>query len=324
MDPLVSIIIPCFNAKRWVAEAIQSSLGQTYQPIEVIVIDDGSTDQSLEVIRSFGDTIKWESSANRGGNAARNRGIALSQGEHIQFLDADDYILPEKIGRQVACLESTGADVVYGDWRHQHHEADGSTWLEDVAVSGTQEDILASLLSGWWVAPVAVLLRRKAVVQIGGWDESLKAAQDTDLMIRLAMAKPRFQYQPGCESIYRRYGNVTVGTSQPARWLENHLKVLDKASAELARGNRLTANYGHALAVSYFRLARGLFDLDRSAYDRAMARVFQLEPQFQPPGSILYKTVRRLFGFKGAERVACAKRRLRQGALDWNNVSVKP
>src|SRR2546421_11836378 len=118
---LASIIIPCYNAERWVAEAIRSALDQTYAPIEVIVIDDGSTDKSLEVIKSFGNMIRWESGPNRGGSHARNRGFESSSGKYIQFLDADDYLLSQKIETQVAFLEKTGADVVYGDWRYKWH-----------------------------------------------------------------------------------------------------------------------------------------------------------------------------------------------------------
>lgn len=97
MNSLVSIIIPCYNAERWVAEAIQSCLDQTYSPIEIIVIDDGSTDKSLEVIKSFGHKIRWETGPNQGGNVARNRGLELAKAEWLQYLDADDYLLPDKI-----------------------------------------------------------------------------------------------------------------------------------------------------------------------------------------------------------------------------------
>src|SRR4029450_6412226 len=138
MDRLVSVIIPCYNAERWIGEGIQSCLNQTYAPIEVIVIDDGSTDRSLEVIKSFGNKIRWETGPNCGGNHARNRGFSISSGHYIQFLDADDYLLPEKIARQVGFLEESGVDVVYGDWRHEHFGPNGSSWLEEIAISGGQ------------------------------------------------------------------------------------------------------------------------------------------------------------------------------------------
>src|SRR3954463_8415699 len=101
MSPLVSIIIPCFNAERYVGDAIRSALAQTYDSIEVIVIDDGSTDGSLKVIKSFGDAVRIESQPNAGACAARNHGIDLARGEYVQFLDADDLLHPEKIARQM-------------------------------------------------------------------------------------------------------------------------------------------------------------------------------------------------------------------------------
>src|ERR1700722_9877011 len=107
-DPLlVSIIIPCYNAERWVQEAVESCLNQSYPNIEIIVVDDGSTDRSLEILRRYGPRIKLKSGPNRGGNVARNQGFALSSGRYIQYLDADDYLEPDKIARQVRFLDET-------------------------------------------------------------------------------------------------------------------------------------------------------------------------------------------------------------------------
>jgi glycosyltransferase involved in cell wall biosynthesis len=305
------VIIPCYNAERWIGEAIQSCLNQTYAPIEVIVIDDGSTDKSLDAIKSLGNKIRWESGPNRGGNHARNRGFSISSGHYIQFLDADDYLLPEKIARQVAFLKACGADVVYGDWRHEHFRPDGSSWLEEIAVPGTQEDVLGALLSGWWVAPAALLFRRHVLEKTGGWDESLTAAQDRDFFISVAMTGARIAYQSGCHSIYRRYGHDTVSTGSRIRWLDNHGRVLDKAVAALKARDRLKQDYRYDLALSYFSLARNYFDLDRKKYEEAMAKVFALEPGFCPQESRLYNAVQRCLGFRAAERLASWKRRVR-------------
>src|SRR5439155_25020344 len=96
-SPLVSVIIPCYNAGRWVGDAIRSALNQTYTNVEIIVIDDGSTDDSLEVIRAFKDKVRWKTGVNHGPCAARNLGLGLAQGEWVQFLDADDLLHPQKI-----------------------------------------------------------------------------------------------------------------------------------------------------------------------------------------------------------------------------------
>jgi glycosyltransferase involved in cell wall biosynthesis len=308
-DQLGSIIIPCYNAERWVSEAIESCLNQTYSAIEVIVIDDASTDQSLEVIKSFGDKIRWETGPNRGGSAARNRGFALSKGEYIQFLDADDYLLPKKIARQVEFLESTRADIVYADWRHQYDQADGRVEIGDIVISGDHDNVLGALLEGWWVAPAAVLARRKAVVRMGGWDESLEAAQDRDYMISLALRGARILYQPGCYSIYRRYGEVTVSTANRQRWLENHTRVLDKALGTLKSEGRLTERYRKALARSYFTLAQNYYDRDPDAFEGLIARVLSLEPNFTVSHSRFYALAQKVLGLRRAEALASWKRR---------------
>src|SRR5260370_4039681 len=97
---LISILIQYLNAERWVGQAVESALGQTWAEKEVIVVDDGSQDGSLDVIKSFGGRIRWETGPNRGGNVARNRLLELARGEWLQYLDADDYLLPLKIERQ--------------------------------------------------------------------------------------------------------------------------------------------------------------------------------------------------------------------------------
>ncbi len=308
----VSVIIPCYNAARWVAEAVNSCIAQTYQPIEVIVVDDGSTDDSLAVLRLFGEKIKVETGPNRGGNHARNRGFALSHGEYIQFLDADDYLLSDKIASQVAFLADTGADVVYGDWRHQFHEPDGRIWQDDIHVSGHQSDVLASLLAGWWVAPVALLWRRKAVVAGGGWDESLAAGQDRDFFLSVAMTGADVRYQPGCHSIYRRYGDVTVSTHNRQEWLESHLKILQKMEVRLNETGRWLPTYRQALARSYFHLARNYYDRDRVMHRRLWQKVNELDPHFSPCESKTYNAAYKHLGFEAAERLSSILRQARK------------
>src|SRR3989442_1454711 len=99
---LVSILIPCYNAERWVAEAIESALQQTWAAKEVVVVDDGSSDCSVAVIRAYRHLIRFEAlHSNVGANGARNRLLELARGEWLQYLDADDYLLPQKLSRQM-------------------------------------------------------------------------------------------------------------------------------------------------------------------------------------------------------------------------------
>ncbi len=306
----VSVIIPCYNAERWIAEAIESGLAQTHPDVEIIVVDDGSTDNSWKVIRGFGEKIIAETGPNRGGSHARNRGFELSRGEFIQYLDADDYLLPEKIARQVAFAVETGADIVYGDWRHQHHHPDGSVETGEVSVSGKQDDVLEALLGLWWVGNLAILFRRTIVERTEGWDEDLRAAQDRDFFIQAAMETQKIGYLAECDSIYRRYGNVTVATSSEMRYVLNHKKVTKKAEQRLRSEGCLTPAYASALARSNFYLARYIFSRDRRIYAELIERVFSLDPGFQPNENWLYNRCFRLFGPRGADQLAAWKRKI--------------
>src|SRR5438093_263789 len=168
MGPLVSILIPCYNAERWIAEAVESALAQTWADKEVIVVDDGSTDRSLEIIRSYDDRVRWETGPNRGGGAARNRLLELSRGDWLQYLDADDYLLPNKIEQQMAVVAArSDVDIVFGPVILEH-------WSEEL----NRRELLAIpaphdlwiLLATWGLPQTgATLWRKAAVVEVGGW-----------------------------------------------------------------------------------------------------------------------------------------------------------
>lgn len=311
--PAVSIIIPCYNAEHWVSEAIESCLNQTYPNVEIIVVDDGSTDGSLEILRRYLPRIRLETGPNRGGNGARNRGFALSSGEYIQYLDADDYLEPEKIARQVRFLEETKADAVYGDWRYRRHLTDVRfSYLDRIEVSGDQQDILASLLSFWLVNGGAVLYRRHVVNHVGGWDETLRAAQDIDFLTSVALSGARILYQPGCHFVYRKYGPVTVSSSNLNLWLENWCLSLTKSELALARDGRLTGEYTAALAVGYFEIVRACYSFDARAsfavyaktLDGLINKILNLCPDFKASGeSSVFKSLQWLFGLAFAMRL---------------------
>jgi glycosyltransferase involved in cell wall biosynthesis len=305
MEKLVSVIIPCFNAERWLAEAIDSCLQQTYPNIEIIVIDDGSTDNSLEIIKTYGNKIIWESLPHQGGNHARNRAFVLSRGDYIQYLDADDYILPQKIERQVRFLEETGADVVYGDWRYQHHY-NGKSFLDKIQVTEAQVDILESLLTNWWTAVASLLYKRTVVKNSGGWDESFLAAQDRDFFMSVVINDAKVVYQPGCYSVYRRYGNVTVSSWSISLWVKSHYLVLEKAEKKLLNLKKLSIKYRYALAKSYFDLGRESLFFDYSQYLRYLEKALTTFPDFKVNNTkAVYKFAQNICGFRQAEKIAC-------------------
>lgn len=307
--PKVSIIIPCYNGEKWIGEAVDSCLSQTYPNVEIIVVNDGSIDNSLEILHKYGARIIVDSGPNRGLSAAENRGFQLTSGEYIQYLDADDFLLPEKIQHQMEFMSSTGAEVVYGDWRHQFHLPNGEVKEGEVIVSGIQQDVLESALGGWWVPNMALLYKREVVEKSGGWDESLTAQNDHDFLLSVTLLGVDIRYQSGCYSVYRRYGNVTLGTSDKKRFFVQDGIALEKAEAKLIAEKRLSRNFANAIASSYFRVARGLYDYDTAKYHYYINKMKHIAPNFTPQGTRTYRALQSLMGYTAADQVASLKRR---------------
>ncbi len=185
--PKVSVIIPTYNRRDFVREAIASVLAQSYHDFELLVVDDGSNDDTAAIVQEFAG-VRYILQPNRGVSAARNHGVALSNGELLAFLDSDDLWQPRKLACQVAFFTAHPETCICQSeeiWlRHgtrvnphyKHRKAGG--------------DIFARSLELCLVSPSAVMLRRELFEQVGGFDESLPACEDYDLWLRIAATEP--------------------------------------------------------------------------------------------------------------------------------------
>ena len=309
MTNLVSVIIPCYNAEQWLNQAIDSLLSQTYPQIEIIVIDDGSSDRSLEIVKSYGNRVIWRTQENQGANTARNLGFSLVSGEYIQYLDADDYLFPDKISQQVECLQLTGADFVYSDWRYQHHLADGGVYLDEIRVCGDKSDFLESLLSNDRWSNLAPILFTRSIVEKVSWDETLTAAQDRDFLFSVMLAGAKCIYLPGCNSIYRLHPGETVSTKSKTRWFTAHCRVMAKAERELRDRGLMSANYRQALATAYWTMGREYIysngDRHYTLYAEILDRIYHLAPDlFLQNKSRLYQIMLQLLGYQTTEKLS--------------------
>jgi len=309
---LVSVVIPAYNCERWVREAIESCLDQSYTSIEIVVVNDGSTDGTLDVLRSFGDRIVLEDGPNRGACAARNRGLQLARGEWIQHLDGDDFLLPNKIERQLERAQKTGADVVYSDWHWQHHPGGGAGVRGKLEVSGAQKDVTEALLGGWWVATAALLYRSEVITRIGGWDSATEPADDFDLFLRAAESGAQIEYEPMAASIYRNWGDVTLARGNWVRYVRGHAFTLDKHRQLLIESEGLSPAYARSLSRNYFGLARQMFAINRAEARRLVAQTQELWPEFEPQVNPFYRFLFRKAGFTAAEKLALLTRRARR------------
>ncbi len=232
MQPLVSIIIPSFNAAKFVGEAIESALAQTYPHVEVVVIDDGSTDESVEVLRSFGEAIRWETGPNRGACAARNRGLELANGEVIQFLDADDLLYPEKIERQLPLLVESKRRLVFCDAhrRDEHGES-----LPDLTRRDAPTDPVVFMLKDG-LQTSAPLHHKENLLQVGGFRSDLPCSQERDLHLRLAASGLEFVRLPEVLYLIRRREASISADSR--RVLRQHLEIVGPIYRELETRGR--------------------------------------------------------------------------------------
>ena len=193
MNPLISIVIPTYNRAHLILEALETSVLQTYRPIEIIVVDDGSTDQTIglvedwSIVSSHKDVkLKIIKQENKGGNVARNNGVKNAKGEFIAFLDSDDLWNKTKLKKQYELIsQSDRIGGVYCGLREVEYES--GTVISDSKRDYTEGLILSQLLVKDITAPTsAYLVRKKVFDEVGCFDESLQARQDWDMWIRVS------------------------------------------------------------------------------------------------------------------------------------------
>jgi glycosyltransferase involved in cell wall biosynthesis len=255
--PKVSVIIPTYNCAHYLEQAIESAMNQTYDDLEIIVIDDGSTDDTSQVVRKYEASIKYIRQENRGLPAARNHAIKSSLGELIALLDADDWWEPSKLAEQVPILvEDTELCLVYSDLEVVYD--DGSitpSFLSSrpLAASGYVFD---QLLQSGFILPSTVLLRRTCLEEVGMFDEAMRSHEDIDLWLRMCQRwKVTLVRKP---LTHRRQGTANMTSNDNLR-TEYGIKLFVKA---LTLPN-ITKNQHHAivrqLGNAYFSRAYFFF-----------------------------------------------------------------
>ncbi|MDX6608722.1 MAG: hypothetical protein QOF85_647 [Solirubrobacterales bacterium] len=185
--PLASVVIPAYNAERYLGEAIESVLAQTYSPVETIVVDDGSTDRTAEVACAYGG-VTLIAQENSGPSAARNRGFSASRGEFVAFHDSDDAMTPDKLAVQVGHLiDNPGVGCVLAEQELLIEPgAELPFWVAGTKVETVMPPRPPELSDEPLVHPMTMVVRRATFGQIGGFDESMRAAEDFDWMLRAA------------------------------------------------------------------------------------------------------------------------------------------
>jgi glycosyltransferase involved in cell wall biosynthesis len=242
MKPLVSILIPAYNAEEFVADAIRSAIAQTWRHKEIIVVDDGSTDGTAEVARGFtSKSVVIVSQENQGAAAARNLAFKLSQGEYIQWLDADDLLAPDKVERQFAALRKGDGKrtLLSSSWAHFYYRTKHarfiptSLWQDLMPV----EWLLRKLGEGQYMQTATWLTSRELAEAAGPWDVRLHVDDDGEYFCRVLLASEGTRFSPEAKVYYRVTPSSRV----------SHIGVSDKKKDAMVISMKLQIQYLRSL-----------------------------------------------------------------------------
>ena len=286
--PAVSVIIPAYNIARFIGEAMESVLAQTFTHYEIIVINDGSpdTEEMEQVLAPYLDRIVYLKQENQGAGAARNAGLRAARGKYIAFLDGDDVWYPTHLSDQIALIESgPGYDLVYADAAiFGELKSTFQTCMESHPSEG--DVTFDSLLQGRCsVITSTVLARREPIMEIGLFDETLRNSQDFDLWLRLAKRNgARMNYQRKVQGEHRVYGGSLA--SVPLRSLEAEVRVLTKMGqrSDLTPAEQATISRTLPLRKAIIEVHRGkhhLLDGEFEAATRSFAESNSLAPNWK-------------------------------------------
>jgi glycosyltransferase involved in cell wall biosynthesis len=215
MNPLVSILIPAYNAERWVADTIQSALGQTWPAKEIIVVDDGSTDRTLANASRFSSKeVIVVTQSNQGASAARNKAFSLCHGDYIQWLDADDLLAPDKIARQMeAALQCPGKRTLFSSaWGSFFYRASKSKFApSELWTSLSPTDwLLLKFEKCSYMPPAVWLVSRELTEAAGPWNTRLLGDDDGEYFFRVIMHSEGIRFVPAAKAFYRRTGSGSL------------------------------------------------------------------------------------------------------------------
>jgi glycosyltransferase involved in cell wall biosynthesis len=308
MRPLVSILIPAHNAEKWIADTIRSAVAQTWQPKEIIVVDDGSTDQTLAVAQQFeSESVRVVGQKNQGAAAARNEAFELSHGDYIQWLDADDLLAPDKVSRQMEALgpEANPRTLLSSSWGHfmyRPHRARFTPTALWCDLSPT-EFLLRKLGQRVFMQTAVWLVSRELSNAAGPWNTSMISDDDGEYFCRVILASNGIRFVPESRVYYRLVGAARlsyVGQSNKkldALWSSMQLHIGYLRSLEDGeRARTACLRYLQNYVIAFYPLRLDLVALMHRTAE-------ELGGQLEVPRlSWKYSWIQRLAGWNSAKR----------------------
>jgi glycosyltransferase involved in cell wall biosynthesis len=322
MKPLVSILIPAYNAEMWLTETLRSALAQTWDSKEIVIVDDGSKDGTLALARTFESSIvKVFTHKNQGASATRNKALSLCHGNYIQWLDADDLLAPDKIAKQMEALGEVANPraLLSGEWGSFMHRPSRTKFVPSGLWCNLSkaEWLMRKMEQNVYMQTASWLVSRELTEAAGPWDTRLLGDDDGEYFCRVLLASDGVRFVPGSKVYYRQAvsGSLSyIGNSdrkRDAQWIsmELHIRYL----RSLNDGDR-----ARAACVKYIQNWAVFFYPERlDIFEKAQKLSRELGGQIIAPRlSWKYSWIKVLFGRRFAKRAELRLRRLK-----WSVVS---
>ena len=305
MQYFVSVIIPTYNRRDKIAAAIESALGQTYNNLEIIIIDDGSSDNTYEILGKYGDKIRYIYQENRGVSSARNRGIKECSGDLVAFLDSDDQWLPEKIEKQIELLKANPCvSVVLCEYYFMYENGEIFGQSQRWRDFNEHGKIFNNILMNPAFVPPSVLIYKQVLFDIGLFDETLKTAEDQDMMLKLAskyrfglVEEPLFMCMREHEGLSQLHTTYDDTIFVVTRFLQNHGNVPQKLKNKILCKHYFDSSLGKCWIGDYVKMRKFFLDALRHGND-IYCLFFGFKVAFKISRSIFGKFLRNISGFK--------------------------
>ncbi|TVP48691.1 MAG: glycosyltransferase [Gemmatimonadales bacterium] len=302
----VSVIIPSWNKEEFISATLDSALAQTGVQVDVVVVDDGSTDRSVEILEGYGNRIRLHRPNEKLGAArARNSGASVAAGNFFMFLDADDVLSDTgTLAGMVEALAGRTDRFAACPWQRLRRE--GGRWevySPEKPLDPPGGDPVSAWLGNWYIPPCAILWPRELFESSGGWDPELAATDDEELMIRMLLRGAPIARATRGEALYRYFEAGGTLSTTPSRPLAaGRLEGLRRIEAEMtAQG--LLSRYAHDLGRKYSRLARTYLAPFPDLSIEALADADRLVDHGRLEGSPLHRALARALGLQRKERI---------------------
>lgn len=305
---LVSIIVPVYNAEKWIKEALDSALNQTWANIEIIVINDGSVDNSFVIAQTFvSSRVKVISQENRGASAARNRGLSEAKGDFIQFLDADDLLAPDKIELQIKLLstEKNKYCIASGEWARFYKSPSEAKFIYQPLWKDMSpvDWLVCAWQEHWMMHPGSWLIPRDIVLKAGLWDESLSLNDDGEYFCRVILASKGIKFCPKVRSYYRSGLPKALSARKDTNALDSLYRSYEKNVNNLLLINS-SEKTKMACATVFKRFIYEVYPLVPNLRKQAQEKVLQLGGSgIKPSGGPLFKALSFILGWRLTRRM---------------------